>query len=242
MPGTYRLTVVDPVRQIGDAFVVASEAASVGVGTTAGNGTPTAASGVASVHAEPRAAGPAATADPLPLVGPSPMTVIEDFGSPYRTAIGYLALFSNTGSGPFNTASGYQALYSNTTGSNNLASGYQALFSNTAGSNNTASGVNPLHFNTTGSANTASGSTALASNTTGTYNTASGCCARAQHDGLVQHRQRRGCARFPTRRRLTTRPADRIRFYFSTTGGYNTASGVNALYSNTEGLSNTATV
>ena len=68
MPGTYRLTVVDPVRQIGDAFVVASEAASVGVGTTAGNGTPTAASGVASVHAGPRAAGPAATADPLPLV------------------------------------------------------------------------------------------------------------------------------------------------------------------------------
>ena len=42
IPGTYRLTVVDPVRQIGDAFVVASQPGTIDpVATLAG--TPSAA-------------------------------------------------------------------------------------------------------------------------------------------------------------------------------------------------------
>jgi hypothetical protein len=91
----------------------------------------------------------------------------------YNTAIGYDALYYNTG-GSRNTASGYQALYSNTTGFENTASGFFALYNSTTGSHNTASGVGALVSDTIGSANTANGSGALAANTTGYNNTAFG--------------------------------------------------------------------
>ena len=92
-----------------------------------------------------------------------------------NTAIGYLALFSNTSSD--NTATGAVALFSNTTGNSETATGFAALFSNTIGLYNTATGESALYFNTSGSENTASGKEALVSNTTGGNNTADGALA-----------------------------------------------------------------
>ena len=125
-PGTYRLTVVDPARQTGDAFVVATAPTSVSMGAAAVTRTPAAVSERTPSPREPRASSSASTAVSRPASGPSPLTLIEDSGSPYRTAIGYQALFSNT-TGFSNTASGYQALYANTTGSYNTATGAGAL-------------------------------------------------------------------------------------------------------------------
>ncbi len=139
-----------------------------------------------------------------------------------NTAIGFNALFSNTG-GSENTATGSSALYSNlggidntatgvaalalnTTGNNNTANGVDALFSNTIGVNNTATGVQALLNNTTGGSNTATGFNALTSNTTGTQNTAGGLNALAAN----------------------------------TTGSFNTADGVRALFNNTTGARNIA--
>jgi hypothetical protein len=90
----------------------------------------------------------------------------------HNTAIGVLALFSNT-IGIYNTAIGYRALYSDTSGSYNSAYGYQALLSNTSGLANTAIGFNTLYSNT-GNYNTATGYSALAGNASGTYNSAYG--------------------------------------------------------------------
>ena len=56
-----------------------------------------------------------------------------------NTALGHLALLSNTGSA--NTANGAYALLSNTTGFRNTANGVSALRFNTTGSRNTANGV-----------------------------------------------------------------------------------------------------
>src|SRR4029453_963608 len=105
-PGTYRLTVVDPVRQIGEAFVVASQPPTVGVASAAFNGRRGVASGAAPALNGSTAVGPPADTVRT-YAGFTPMTVIEDSGSPYRTAIGYQALFSNAGSGLYNSASGY---------------------------------------------------------------------------------------------------------------------------------------
>ena len=41
-PGTYRLTVADPARRVGDVFVVASQPPTAGLGSAAFSGTPTA--------------------------------------------------------------------------------------------------------------------------------------------------------------------------------------------------------
>src|SRR5216684_2741589 len=93
-----------------------------------------------------------------------------------NTAIGFDALFSNTGGGA-NTAIGASALANNTANdntacgsfalANNTADGHLALFSNTTGNDNTANGVAALQSNTTGINNTATGFQALFSNTTG---------------------------------------------------------------------------
>src|SRR5262245_28533035 len=42
---------------------------------------------------------------PTPVAAPQPLTVVEDSGSPFRTAIGFEALLSNT-TGSSNTAAG----------------------------------------------------------------------------------------------------------------------------------------
>ena len=89
-PGTYRLTVVDPVRRIGDAFVVASRMGSAVPGGTVVNGPPIAATAPAGVR--PPVFG-AVAAGTRSLTRPAPLS-IEDSGSPYRTALGYRALFS----------------------------------------------------------------------------------------------------------------------------------------------------
>ena len=79
----------------------------------------------------------------------------------YNTAVGALALTTNTASG--NTGLGYQALRANSTGASNTAVG---------GFDGTA--VPPLRYNTTGSFNSALGVGALGNNTTASNNTAVG--------------------------------------------------------------------
>jgi hypothetical protein len=225
--GTYRLTVVDPTRQIGDAFVVAISPERVGLERVALNGTPTITSGTAPVVNGPPAVSPAAATVGKYVGGPSPLTVIEDSGFPWRTAIGSGALSSNT-TGFYNTASGINALYTNTTGSDNTANGAGALFSNTTGAGNTASGRDALVANTTGSYNTASGTDALYNNTTGADNTASG--AGALFTNTTGYANTAG-----GRDALVFRA-----LYSNTTGANNTASGTNALFANTDGVNNTA--
>ena len=92
---------------------------------------------------------------------------------PDNTAMGYLALQSNT-TGSSNVANGYQALISNTTGNDNVANGAYALYFNTAGIGNVANGYYTLFNNTTGNGNVANGFYALSQNTTGIYNVANG--------------------------------------------------------------------
>jgi hypothetical protein len=138
-----------------------------------------------------------------------------------NTAIGFDALFSNTGGGANtaigasalarntgnnNTACGSYALANNTTGGDNNATGTDALMLNINGSDNIASGVDALFNNTSGSDNIANGDRALFSNTTGNFNTATGWRA----------------------------------LFHNTTGDANTANGPQALNSNTMGTGNTA--
>jgi hypothetical protein len=243
-PGTYRLVVVDPVRRVGDGFVVASQGSLAG-GIIETNGTAsTSAGGRASssgalARARMTAVEVSAPAASAPN-GPSPMTVIEDQGFPYRTALGYGALGSNT-TGQGNTAVGWSALNFNTVGEFNTASGLWALSINSSGSFNTANGFEALTFNTTGASNTASGSSSLRSNSTGTRNTASG--ARALYfsttgssntaNGIeALYGNSTGSA--------NTASGDQA-LYSNTTGFYNAANGYRALYSNTSGFENTAT-
>jgi hypothetical protein len=221
MPGTYRLTVADPTRQAGDTFVVAIQATMVAVGRAAAAGTSATVPESASDPAGPAGGRPVVPGDRRSSNGPGPL-LIEDAGSPFRTALGYQAISSNT-SGAYNTALGFEALRVNTTGFYNTASGAFALYSNTTGTDNTVSGIDALRFNTTGSFNTASGAFALQLNTMGSYNTASGFTALRNsttgHDNTAQGYQA---------------------LYSNTTGFYNVASGYKALYSTTTGDRNTA--
>jgi hypothetical protein len=167
-PGTYRLTVVDSVRQVGEVFVVASHAELAPAVSLTTSGTTPAPSGTGVAPGQPRqngAAAPILSVNSRGLVGP---LVVEDSDSPYTTAIGYQAAANTTGL--YNTASGYQALTTNTTGAGNTASGPNALVSNTTGNYNTASGGNALGNNTTGANNTALGYNAGFFATTGNYN------------------------------------------------------------------------
>ncbi len=167
------------------------------------------------------------------LLATTPMTasaqpyVITDSGSPYRTAVGFQTLRSNT-TGAYNTASGYQALFSNTRGSYNTATGYQALFYNKGnqnilnpfGSYNTATGYQAL-FSGSGYENTATGYQALFSSS-GVENTATGYQALFSGSG-------------------NQNTATGWRALRSNSGGSdNTATGVGALYANTTGSQNTA--
>jgi hypothetical protein len=75
-----------------------------------------------------------------------------------NTAVGYVALFSNT-SGVENTALGQNALYNNTTAYYNTALGQAALYNTTTGGDNTGVGQNAGDTVTTGTQNTLVGST-----------------------------------------------------------------------------------
>jgi hypothetical protein len=110
-----------------------------------------------------------------------------------------------------NTAEGTRALLSLTTGVGNSALGFQALKFNTTGNQNTATGFQALLRNTTGVNNTATGTDALQSNKTGINNTAIGVLALQSND------------------------ASELGI-----GNFNTAVGVQALFSNVDGNSNNA--
>jgi hypothetical protein len=165
-PGSYRLTVVDSVRQVGDGFVVASHAGIIApVGEIPGE-TPTAATGGATRLTAQPATGLAAFTAPPPLDGVRQL-VMEEGIPPYRTALGYQALSCCLGY--YNTAIGYRALW-NTTGAGNTATGFDALYSNASGNKNTASGYEALYYNATGHFNTAFGDSAGYKATGGSYN------------------------------------------------------------------------
>ncbi len=218
-PGTERVAVADLVPQLGDAFVVASPAAMMGLGsaspTESSRSTPSAATspeGVRDITPGPRAAQERRPG------GVSPH-LIEDSNN---TALGQGALIANT-SGYYNAALGVNALNKNTTGVHNTAAGAFALYANTAGNTNTASGVTALYSNTTGSWNTASGQQSLYSNTTGNGNTAAGVTALTSNiDGDFNM------------------ASGYEALYYNTTGGNNMAAGARALLSNTTGDNNAA--
>jgi len=152
------------------------------------------------------------------------LTVGEGAGSiAYNTAVGKLALYTNTTANNI-TAVGSEALYYNTTGSDNTAFGRRALYRNTTGVQSTATGMNALAFNTTGTNNTATGYVSLYSNTTGTSNTATGVAALYYN---------------------TTGTGNSAHGYnallYNSTGSYNTASGFQALHTNSSGGYNTGT-
>jgi hypothetical protein len=86
-PGTYRLTVVDPVRQVGDAFVVASPGASVISPGSAAPGAPVDRTEAAAAPGGARATSPVDQAAPRPMAGGVSPMFIEDGGAPFRTAL-----------------------------------------------------------------------------------------------------------------------------------------------------------
>lgn len=147
--------------------------------------------------------------------------LITDSGAPFRTAVGYQALASNTGN--YNTANGFQALILNTSGSANTSSGHQSLYSNTTGSYNVAFGQQALALNKTGTQNTASGAQSLFSNTTGSQNSANGF--QALYNNTIGN---------------TNTTSGHQSLYFNTSGNSNTASGFQALANNTTGSFNSA--
>ncbi len=173
-----------------------------------------------------------------------------------NTANGAFALFSNT-DGNDNTASGFEALFHNTTGVNNTATGDQALSNNTIGDENTANGVAALGFNTTGSNNTAIGGVALNSNTTGFGNTAVGWQALVTNstgdrntavgyvalgfNGDGSNNTAVGQSALATATgNGNTAVGDSAAVGPSNTGNFNTAIGLEALFSISGGSGNTA--
>ena len=111
----------------------------------------------------------AAAAVRTQAIGAAPLTIIEDFYAPWRTALGVGSLVSNTINGHYNTAIGYSALYHTTTGRYNTATGAYALGQNTVGSNNTAVGF-AAGDTVTGQDNTAVGFRAGVLAEAGSYN------------------------------------------------------------------------
>jgi hypothetical protein len=122
--------------------------------------------------------------DPTALAGPGGLGVIEDSDWPYRTALGYMALGSNSEEN--NTAIGYNALFMNQ-GNNNTGIGAFAFgYSGFNGNYNT--GVGSGVFNpgpTHGDYNTGIGARAFGGiqYTAGSFNTAVGFEALVQGAG-----------------------------------------------------------
>jgi hypothetical protein len=156
----------------------------------------------------------------------------------YNTATGYDALRLNS-TGSFNTATGASALLNTTTGGNNTATGYLALGLNTTGSYNTATGSGALGKNSTASNNTATGYSALSLNTTGTDNTAHG--ANALFNNTIGSRNvANGSGALYSNQTGGDNTATGVNALYANTGSYNTATGYQALESNTSGSNNTA--
>lgn len=96
----------------------------------------------------------------------------------YNTAVGSMALLSNTSSYS-NVAVGFQPLAANTTGIFNVAMGQNALIANTAGGYNVAIGEEALQAHIEGFDNVAVGPGAMVIGTSGDYNVAVGSTAMA---------------------------------------------------------------
>jgi hypothetical protein len=230
-PGTYRLAVVDPTRQVGDGFVVASPAGAVTTSTfaaSAGVGPP-ARNSAAAVGA--RAQDDDTSSSTLPAVTESDcVTAVGRFALvsatvPWgceSTAVGRDALRFNT-AGYGNTAIGATALRSNTTAFYNTATGLSALSATTTGSYNTATGMGAMTSNTTGEENTASGMNALGANVSGYRNTATGFGALRLNTSGFENTSTGAYA-----------------LYSNSLGIYNVATGTRALAANNGGSSNSA--
>lgn len=174
--GTYRVTVTDAARRSGDAMGIAVSGGSMtadlaGAVFTGGTMPPGSIAPPASRASQVATASSGGSSGPN---GPGAQALIEDTASPFRTAIGHVALGNNQASGVYNTAAGFAAMADNTTGRLNTAAGAFALWSNTTGRQNTALGVDALRTNTTGFDNLALGVSALENNDVGFENIAVG--------------------------------------------------------------------
>lgn len=157
-----------------------------------------------------------------------------------NTRYGATALSSNT-TGTNNAAFGFEALFTNTDGFTNAAFGTYALYSNTSGHRNVAVGSQALADNTTGHRNIAVGMGALGANTEGSYNTAVGGGGTLSDNVTGNYNTAIGALalHLNTGGQNTATGAESL--YSNTTGILNTANGIYALRGNTEGLNNTAT-
>jgi hypothetical protein len=231
VPGTYRLTVVDPVRRSWDGFIVASAPVAMAGVPLAGVASNAGRDG-ADVRGAAAAGEPPGTSPPSSN-GTRPLTVIEDSGSPFRTALGHLALSNTTGVN--NTGVGYLALISNTIGSRNTGIGYRVLESNTTGNRNTAIGSSALNINTEHD-NTATGYVALGNNTTGSRNTAIGASALDLSNGSDNTAIGYSTlSSFPVGNENTAVGGNAL---FETSGDRNTGVGALAGYRTTTGVDN----
>ncbi len=233
--GTYRLTVVDLARGLGDAFVVAVVRA--GEVTTGGTtaGAAAAATGAALPATQPTVTVMTTTGQ---QVAPQtqPLTVIEESLSPFRTALGYQALASNIpGSGGIaNVAVGYQAAQATTGGTSNVAVGYSALLRNTSGGGNVGIGTYALESNLTGSRNIGIGLAALDSNSGGQHNVGIGDYVLAAANATDNVAVGFEAGRKSTNGTQNTAVGSEA-FHENTTGDWNTSVGYRALYSSTSG-------
>ena len=155
-----------------------------------------------------------------------------------NTAIGFNALFSNTGGGA-NTAVGASAL-ANNTANDNTACGSFALANNTTGSGNTAFGIDALMLNVNGNSNHASGHDALFHNTSGSNNAASGANALFSNTAGGSNTADGSGALFNNTTASFNTATGQDSLEANQTGHNNTADGQNALKNNTTGSNNIA--
>ena len=137
-------------------------------------------------------------------------------------AVGEGALHAQNTTSSYNTALGIDALYDDTSGNNNTAIGDSALATNTTGNASTAVGSNALALST-GSPNTAVGDAAGKYITTGSDNDAFGYGAM------------NGISATPLTGNSNVAVGDLALYALQGAASYNTALGVQALYSDTTG-------
>jgi hypothetical protein len=163
-----------------------------------------------------------------------------------NTAVVIRALSKNDGAAGAmaNTAVGMMALFSNTGGALNCALGADALAANDLGNNNTAVGTQAMFMNTSGSGNNAFGYAALASNTTGVENNAFGIGALFKNDADGNNAFGFGALAANEIGTANSAFGDFALFNNDNTGAglgnLNTAVGSGALANNVDGDSNTA--
>jgi hypothetical protein len=138
-----------------------------------------------------------------------------------------------------NTAEGDFALLNLTTGFDNTAIGSGALYANTTGFGNTAVGAAAFLNNIDGSGNTANGAGALSGNTDGFLNTATGFRAMFSHTGSGNTAN--GAFALAHNNADNNTATGYQAMESNTSGSFNTANGYAALTTNNTGDYNTAT-